>query len=161
MAGEAQSPRENMWPIPKFYFSVDMGSDSGIGEVPFQEVSGMDLESQIIEYRAGNDPRFSTAKMPGLVKSGNVTMKKGMFTDDNAFWEWYGKIKMNTVARTTITIKLLDEAGSPLMTWSLANAWPTKLTVTDLKADANEVAIESIEIVHEGITQNDKGSLKP
>lgn len=121
----------------------------------------MDLESQIIEYRAGNDPRFSTAKMPGLVKSGNVTMKKGMFTGDNAFWEWYGKIKMNTIARSTITIKLLDEAGSPLMTWSLSNAWPTKITVTDLKADANEVAIETIEIVHEGITQNDKGSLKP
>lgn len=145
---------DDMWPTPKFYFSVDLGD--GMGEVPFQDVSGLDIESQIIEYRAGNDPRFSVAKMPGLVKSGNVTMKKGMFKDDNAFWEWYGKIKMNTIARTTITIKLLDEAGAPLMTWKLANAWPTKITSTDLKADANEIAIESIEIVHEGITQDNQ-----
>ncbi|SRR6056297_359188 len=158
MAGEQQETRENQWPIPKFYFSVDLGSDSGVGEIPFQEVSGMDIESQVIEYRSGNDKRFSTAKMPGLVKSGNVTMKKGMFKDDLAFWEWYEKIKMNTIARTTITISLLDEAGAPLMSWVLGNAWPSKISVTDLKADSNEVAIETIEIVHEGITQNDKGS---
>lgn len=158
MAGEQQESRENLWPIPKFYFTVDMGSDSGIGEVPFQEVSGMELESEIIEYRAGNDKRFTMAKMPGMVKSGNVTMKKGMFKDDLAFWEWYEKIKMNTIARTTVTINLLDETGAPLMTWTLANAWPTKITVTDLKADGNEVAVETIEIVHEGLTQNSKGS---
>jgi phage tail-like protein len=96
--------------------------------------------------------------MPGLVKSGNVTMKKGMFKDDLAFWEWYEKIKMNTIARTTITISLLDETGTALMTWVLGNAWPNKISITDLKADSNEVAIETIEIVHEGITQNDKGS---
>ena len=161
MAGDVQEARDTMWPIPKFYFSVDMGSDSGIGEVPFQEVSGMDIESQIIEYRAGNDPRFTPAKMPGLVKYSNVTFKKGMFKDDNAFWEWYGLIKMNTIARTTITIKLLDEAGESLMEWVLANAWPTKITGTDLKADGNEVAVETIEVVHEGLTQNGKGSLIP
>lgn len=158
MAGEQQESRSNLWPIPKFYFTVDLGSDNGVGEVPFQEVSGLEIDSQITEYRSENEKRFSTVKMPGLVKSGSVTMKKGMFKDDMAFWEWYEQIKMNTIARTTITINLLDESAAPLMTWVLANAWPTKITVTDMKTDANEVAVETIEIVHEGITQNDTGS---
>ena len=158
MAGDQQESRDNQWPIPKFYFTVDMGSESGIGEVPFQEVSGMEIESELIEYRSGNDKRFSTAKMPGMVKSGNVTMKKGMFKDDLAFWEWYEQVKMNTISRTTININLLDEDGQALMTWTLDNAWPIKITMTDLKADANEVAVETIEIVHEGIKQNGKGS---
>lgn len=59
---------------------------------------------------------------------------------------------MNTIKRVPVTISLLDEAGAPTMVWTLANAWPTKITGTDLKADGNEVAIESIEIAHEGIT---------
>ncbi len=161
MAGEAQSTdRATQWPIPKFYFKVDLGSAGG-GEISFQEVSGMDVESQIIEYRSGDDKTFSTAKMPGIVKYSNITMKKGMFKDDNAFWAWYGQIKMNTVTRSDVTITLMDEAAAPLMTWVLKNAWPTKITLTDLKADANEVAVETIELAHEGITQNGKGSLVP
>ena len=62
------------------------------------------------------------------------------------------QIKMNTIKRKTVTISLLDEKGAPVMTWTLGNAWPTKITSTDLKSDGNEVAIESIEIVHEGLT---------
>ena len=158
MAGEQQESRDNMWPIPKFYFTVDLG-DTGGGAIPVQEVSGLEIESEIIEYRAGNDARFTMAKMPGLVKSGNVTLKKAKFKDDVQFWDWYSKIKMNTIARTTVTISLLDETAAPLMTWVLTNAWPNKITDTDLKGDGNEVTIETIEIVHEGITQNDIGSL--
>lgn len=81
-------------------------------------------------------------------------MKKSMFNDDVAFWEWYEKIKMNTIFRTTITIRLIDKTGAPLMSWILENAWPCRISVNDLKAGANEVAIESIEIVQEGVSQN-------
>ena len=91
-------------------------------------------------------------KMPGLQKSGNITMKKGIFKSDNKFWDWFSQIKMNTVKRIPLTISLLDESGSATMVWSVKNAWPTKITGTDLKSNGNEVAIESIEIVHEGIT---------
>lgn len=160
MAGEKQEESKDFqWPVPKFYFSVDLGSGGSV--IPFQEVSGMDVESQVIEYRSGSDKAFSVSKMPGLVKYSNVTLKKGMFKGDNKFWEWYGKIKMNTIERATITITLMDEAGGALFTWVLDRAWPCKITVTDLKSDGNEVAIETIELVHEGITQNGKGSLKP
>jgi phage tail-like protein len=90
--------------------------------------------------------------MPGIAKSGNVTLKKGIFAKDNKFFDWQKKITMNTVQRSTVTIRLLDESGSPTMTWTLTNAWPTKITGTDLKSDGNEVAVESLELAHEGFT---------
>ncbi len=145
MAGEAQ---DNVWPLPKFYFQVKLGDK----EVPFQEVSGLDIEAQIIEYRHGNSKEFSTIKMPGIKKSGNITLKKGIFVKDNGFWDWFNKIKMNTIERQTVTISLLDEAGAPTMVWTLKNAWPTKITGTDMKSDGNEIAVETIEVAHEGLT---------
>lgn len=146
MTDEAQ---DKNWPIPKFYFMVDWGSTTNI---PFQEVSGLNIEAQPLEYRHGNSPVFSEINMPGIVKNSNVTMKKGVFANDNSFWDWYNKIKMNTIERQNVVIKLLDESGNPVMTWTLLNAWPTKISSTDLKSDANEVAVESIEIMHEGLT---------
>ncbi len=147
MAGEA---RDTIWPLPKFYFKVSLGSQDST--VSFQEVTGLETETQIIEYRHGDSKVFSAIKMPGISKFGNVTLKKGIFTKDNNFFKWYSAIKMNTIRRENVTIQLLDEQGSPAMTWTLTNAWPTKITGTDLKSDANEVAVESMELAHEGIT---------
>lgn len=90
--------------------------------------------------------------MPGIKKYGNVTLKKGVFKGDNKFWDWFNAIKMNTINREDVTIKLLDEEGNPTMVWSLKNAWPTKITGTDMKSDGNEVAVETLEIAHEGLT---------
>lgn len=143
MAGEVQ---DAIWPLPKFFFTVTLGDDD---TVSFQEVDGLDSETQVIEYRHGNSPVFYPIKMPGLGKVGNVTMRKGIFVNDNKFWDWYNEIKLNTIARRTITISLLDEEGNPRMTWSLNNAWPTKITGTDLKSEGNEVAVESVEIAYE------------
>ena len=148
MADDGSTQSTSVWPLPKFYFQVKWDSEV----MSFQEVSGLDVEAQIIEYRAGDNPVFSATKMPGLKKSGNVTMKKGVYKSDNKFWAWFSQIKMNMIKRLPITISLLDEAGGTTMVWTLTNAWPTKITGTDLKSDGNEVAIETIEIVHEGIT---------
>ncbi len=137
----------NNWPLPKFYFSVNIDGR----ECSFQEVSGLETETQIIEYRAGDSKQFSTIKMPGIAKFGNVTLKKGIFINDNNFWTWYSAIKMNTIKRMTVVIKLLDETGNPTMAWTLQNAWPTKIQGTDLKSDGNEVAVETIELAHEGL----------
>ena len=149
MAGEAQ---DAVWPLPKFYFKVTIDGS----EMAFQEVSGLDSETQVIEYRHGNSKIFSTIKMPGIQKFSNITMKKGVFVKDNKFWDWYSKIKMNTIQRAEVQIQLLDEGGNPTMIWTLRNAWPTKITSTDLKSDGNEVAVETIEIAHEGITIENK-----
>lgn len=148
MADDGSAQSTTVWPLPKFYFEVKWDSEV----MSFQEVSGLETETQVIEYRAGDSKLFSTVKMPGIASSGNVTMKKGVFKSDNKFWDWYNQIKMNTIRRVPVTISLLDESGAPTMVWTLANAWPTKITATDLKSDANEAAIESIEIAHEGLT---------
>jgi phage tail-like protein len=148
MADDGSAQSTAVWPIPNFHFQVKWDTEV----MSFQELSGLDIEAQPIEYRHGDSPEFSTIKMPGIKKFGNVTMKKGVFKSDNKFWDWFNEIKMNTIKRKPVTISLLDEAGSPTMVWTLANAWPTKITGTNLKSDGNEVAIESIEIAHEGIT---------
>jgi phage tail-like protein len=133
------------WPLPKFYFLV-----KGMpGDPVFQEVTGLESEAQVIEYRAGNSPIFAPIKMPGLQKVGNVTMKKGIFVTDNKLWDWFSSITMNTIARSTIVVNLLDETAAPRMKWTLNNAFPVKISGTDLKADGNEVAVESIEIAYE------------
>lgn len=139
------SDENTTWPLPKFYFSV-----TGMpGDPVFQEVTGLEVESQAIEYRAGNSPVFAPIKMPGLQKVGNVTMKKGIFVTDLKLWTWFNTIKMNTIARSTIVVNLMDETGGTRMSWTLNNAFPTKLSGTDLKSDGNEVAVESIEVAYE------------
>jgi len=148
MADDGSAQSTNVWPIPKFHFQVKW--DSTV--MSFEEVSGLDVEAQQIEYRQGDSPVFSTVKMPGLKKYGNVTMKKGVFKADNKFWDWFNQIKMNTIKRVPVIISLLDESGKPTMVWTLNNAWPAKITGTDLKAQGNEVAVETIEIAHEGLT---------
>lgn len=138
---------DTSWPMPKFRFEVDFGTE--LTKIVFQEVSGMDVENQIIEYRKNNSPLFSVEKMPGITKYGNITMKRGIFVNDNTFWDWHQQVVMNTIKRRTVVIKLLDETGNITMQWTLMNAWPTKITSTDLKSDGNEVAIDTIEIAHE------------
>jgi phage tail-like protein len=148
MADDGSAQRANVWPLPKFYFKVE---SNALGEVVFQEVSGLDTENQEIEYRHDASPIFSKIKMPGLVKTGNVTLKNGIFAKDNQFFDWYQKIKMNVIEREDVTIKLLDETGAVTMIWVLSNAWPTKISGTDLHSDGSEVAVETLELAHEGI----------
>ncbi len=147
MAADDGSAEGATWPMPKFRFEVDLGTE--LTKVAFQEVSGMDVENQIIEYRKSNSPLFSTEKMPGITKYGNITMKRGVFVNDNTFWNWHAQVTMNTIKRRTVIIRLLDEKGGTTMQWQLNNAWPTKITSTDLKSDGNEVAVDTIEIAHE------------
>jgi phage tail-like protein len=144
--GSAQST--SVWPLPKFRFEVSW--DGAV--LQFQEVSGLDVEAQPIEYRHGDSPQFSTVKMPGLKKFSDVTLKKGVFKSDHRFWDWFNAVKMNTAVRKPVTIRLLDEAGASAMVWTLLNAFPNKISGTDLKAEGNEVAVESIVISHEGLS---------
>ena len=134
--------------LVKFHFQVEW-SGTKIG---FTEVSGLDLESEVVEYRDGASPEYSKIKMPGMQKFSNITLKRGTFATDNEFYNWWNTVKLNTIERRDITISLLNEEHEPVITWKVKNAWPAKVQSTDLKADGNEVAIESMEIVHEGLT---------
>lgn len=133
------------WPLPKFEFRVNLGNI----ELNFQEVSGLINESNVIEYRSGNSPVFSTVKMPGIQKFSNVTLKKGIFVGDHT---QLLQLISPTIKRSQVQISLLDENKHAVMTWKLTNAFITKMSQTDLKADGNEIAIESIELAHEGLT---------
>ncbi|ELR71192.1 hypothetical protein C900_02996 [Fulvivirga imtechensis AK7] len=146
MAGEAQ---DNIWPLPKFYFKVEV--DGGIA-ASFQEVSGLDIESDVFEYRHGDSPNFSTIKMPGLRKSSDVTLKKGIFTGDVKFFEWFNEIKLNTIERKTVTIMLLNESGDSEIVWTLANAFPKQVQGTDLNSTSSDAAVETLVLAHEGLT---------
>ena len=148
MADDGSAQSTAAWPLPKFHFEVKW--DTAV--MHFQEVSGLDAEAQPIEYRHGNSPGFSAIRMPGLKKYSDVTMKKGVFRSDDKAWEWFNEIKMNTIKRKPVTISLLDEAGTPTMVWTLANAWPNKVSGTDLQSQGNEVAVDTIVFSHEGLT---------
>ena len=136
------------YPLPKFHFQVEWGGTN----IGFTEVSGLDMSTDPIEYRHGASPEYFKTKMPGLQKFSNITLKRGTFKSDNEFYDWYNTIALNTVTRRDITITLLNETHAPVVVWKVKNAWPVKVTSTDLKADGNEAAIESIELAHEGLT---------
>ena len=142
----------NEYPLVKFSFEVDWGGT----KIGFTEVTGLSMSTDVIEHRHGASPDFSKMKMPGLKKFDNVTLKRGTFESDNDLFQWFNTIQLNTVERRTITISLLNEAGDPAVTWTLQNAFPVKLQATDLKADGNEVAIETLELAHEGLTIENK-----
>ena len=147
--GAAQSASTQAWPLPSFYFKVSV---DGIGDISCSEVSGLETEFDVIEYRAGDSPVFTKLKMPGLRKVSDVTLKKGIFKDDKAMWDWLNQVKLNTIERKTVTISLLDESGSPVKTWQLTNAWPKKITIEGFKSDGNTAAIETLVLTHEGVT---------
>ena len=140
------------YPIPVFHFKVEWGGKN----VGFSEASGLTQELQLIEYRDGNSPDYSTIKMPGLHKYNNITLKRGVMKGDNEFFKWLNTVKLNTIERRDLTISLLNEKHEAVMVWKAHNAFPVKVEGSGLKASGNEVAIESIEIAHEGLVlQND------
>ncbi len=136
------------YPLVKFHFQVEWGGT----KIGFTEVSGLDVETEVIEYRHGASPEYSKVKMPGMQKFSNITLKRGTFATDNEYYNWWNTVKLNTIERRDITISLLNEEHEPVITWKVKNAWPSKVQSTDLKADGSEVAIETLELVHEGLT---------
>ena len=86
-----------------------------------------------------------------MQKFGNVTLKRGTFRADNEFYNWWNTVKLNKIERRDVTISLLNENHEPVVVWKIKNAFPIKVQSTDLKGDGNEVAIETLEIAHEGL----------
>ena len=135
------------YPLPVFHFTVQWGGT----RIGFSEVTGLTQENQAIEYRDGSFPEYSSIKMPGLRKFSNVTLKRGIVKADNEFFQWLSTIRLNKVERRDVVVSLLNENHEPVMTWKIQNAFPVKVEGPGLKASGNEVAIESIEIAHEGL----------
>lgn len=136
------------YPSPAYHFIVEWGGT----KIAFAEVSGLNIEHEVVEYREGSSPEFMATKMPGMVKYSNITLKRGILKNDNEFFDWINTIQMNTVERRDVSISLLNESHEPVITWRVKNAWPTKYSGPVLNANANEIAMESLELAHEGLS---------
>lgn len=136
------------YPHGKFNYKVEIDGPEAGG---FSEVTGFDASIDVIEYREG-DMTQTPLKIPGLKKYGNITLKQGL-VDSMVLYEWMTAGLEGDVERKTLTITLLDIAGSPAASWQIINAWPVKYTAPDFNATSSEVAIESLEIAHEGMTR--------
>ena len=135
------------YPLPKFHFLVQWGGT----RIGFTEVTGLDMQAEVIEYREGSSPEYHKIKMPGMQKFSNITLKRGTIQEDSDFYKWINTINLTVAERRDIIISLLNESHSPVMTWKAKNAFPIKVQASDLKSDGNEVAIETLELAHEGL----------
>lgn len=133
-------------PFRAYNFLVEI---DGITRAGFRECSGLDSSQDPIDYREGGEP-LHVRKLPGLVKYSNISLKRGI-TDDAELWEWRKKAMEGKVERKNGSIILLDDTGAEKARWNFVNGWPTKWTGPTFNATGNEVAIETLDIVHEGV----------
>lgn len=136
------------YPHGKFRYTIEV---QGMELGGFSEVSGFDASIDVIEYREG-DKVQTAMKIPGLKKYGNITLKQGV-ADKDALYKWMETGFEKDVNRQTVTITLLDIEGNAAASWQVINAWPTKYTAPDFNATASEIAVETLELAHEGMTR--------
>ena len=135
------------YPVSVFHYQVEWGG-SRIG---FTEVSGLTVELQSIDYREGSSPEYQVTKMPGIPQYSNITLKRGVSKADNEFFQWLNTVTLNNIERRDIIISLLNEDHEPVMVWKVKEAWPCKVDGPSLNSTSNEVAIETVELCHEGL----------
>jgi phage tail-like protein len=143
--------RPDPYPSSSFEVVINGISDDGRSvRGSFAEVSGLDVEIAVIDYRTGGEDT-TVRKLPGLKKFTNITLKRGVI-GDLTFWNWLVSAMNGQVRRADGSIILLDESRSEVMRWNFRRGWPCKWTGPTFNAKGNEIAIESIEICHEGLS---------
>jgi phage tail-like protein len=136
------------YPLPVFRFKVTWNNE----DIGFSDVSGLSQELQSIEYRDGLMAGTTLPlRRPGLRKAGNITLKRGIVEDNNDLYNWFNNNGAPNVERRDVVISLLNDEGDTVMYWEISQAWPVKCEGPGFKATGNEIAIESLELVHEGI----------
>ncbi len=132
-------------PYGRFNFLLEI---DGAVKAGFSEVNGLTTETAVIEYREGSD-RTPPRKLPGLTKYSNLVLKRGL-TKDRSLWDWRKTVIDGGVRRANLSIILLDDSRQEVLRWSFREGWPCKWEGPVLNAKASEVAIETLEIAHEG-----------
>jgi phage tail-like protein len=130
-----------------YHFQVDWGGT----RIGFQEISGLDIEIETVNFREGSSPADSERKVPDLRKFTNIVLKRGLVKGDNDFFNWINTKRIGSIERRDLTISLLDEQHQPAVVWRVKNAFPVKYEGPVLKANSSEIAMESLEITHEGL----------
>jgi len=140
-------------PYSAYNFEVVVTGISDDGKAvkgSFMEVSGLEVEVALIEYRNGSE-NTTLRKIPGLKKFSNIVLKFGI-TGDLTFWNWMVKSINGQVQRANGSVILLDENRQEAIRWNFARAWPCKYKASPLSAKGNEVAIDTLELCHEGLS---------
>jgi phage tail-like protein len=135
-------------PFRAFNFRVEIDNLT-VGS--FSECSGLSSDGDAVDYREGTDIPLNVRKLVGLRKYANVILKRG-YTQNRELWDWYTNIVNGIADRRNGTIILMDEERNDVMRWNIENAWINKIEGPTFKANGNEVAMESVELVHEGLT---------
>jgi phage tail-like protein len=135
-------------PYRSYNFLVEI---DGIARAAFREASGLDTTQAPIEYREGGDP-LTVRKIPGLNTYSNITLSRGI-TLDADLWNWRTAAANGAVRRANGSVILLDDSGKEVLRWNFREGWPSKWTGPSFNATGTEVAIEQLEIAHEGIVK--------
>lgn len=133
-------------PHGNYNFLVEI---DGITRAAFQEVSGFDSTIDVIEHREGGE-NVALRKLPGMTKYSNIVLKWGI-TDDVQLYQWHREIVNGDIQRKNGSIVLLNRGGAEVARWNFLRAWPTKYDGPDLNAEGNDIAIETLELAHEGV----------
>lgn len=145
---KAAAKRARKDPYRGYNFKLEI---DGIRRAGFRECSGLDVTSDVIDYREGTDKTYSPRELSGQSKYTVITLKRGI-TDDHSLWDWYKKAADGQLDRKNGSIVLMS-SGKEKIRWNFTHGLPTKWTGPSFNATANEVAVETLEIVHEGVTK--------
>jgi phage tail-like protein len=133
-------------PFLNYSFLVEI---DGITRAAFTEVTGLDTTTEPVEYREGGE-NGTVRKLPGLTRFGNIVLRWGL-TVDRELYDWHRQTVLGDVQRKNGSIIVLDRRGAEVARWNFVNGWITKYDVPDFNSTANSVAVESVELVHEGV----------
>jgi phage tail-like protein len=133
-------------PYGNYNFLVEI---DGITRAAFHEVNGFDSTVDVIEHREGGE-NTALRKLPGMTKYSNIVLKWGI-TDDMQLYQWHRQIVTGDIQRKNGSIVLLNRAGEEVARWNFFRAWPSKYDGPDFTAEGNDVAIETLELAHEGV----------
>ena len=146
------------YPLPVYNYRVEMiGSDGAAVTVAFSEVSGLNISYETTTYKESpvesGSPGPRVMHMPAQGTPANVTLNKGLVrgTSVATFFDWINSIQINQVEKKDIYVRLLDENGDAVISWKVTNAFPTTLNAPSFDANSNDVAIESMELMGDGI----------
>lgn len=136
------------FPLPNFHFRVDWGGTN----IGFQEVTGLKKELEILEYRQGASLEYFKQKMPGMHTLSDITLKRGVFINDDEFYKWYNTVALNTVEKRDIVISLLNENHEPTLVWNVKECFITSIEFASLNAEESGNAIDTMVLANHGFT---------
>jgi len=134
-------------PFCGYNFAVEL---DGITRMGFKQCSGLDSSTTATKYREGTDPTLAPRQIPGMLSFSHITLQRGI-TDDHALWDWRQSVAAGKIVRRTISIILRDDSGNERIRWNIKNCWPNKWTGPTFDATSDAIAIETLELTHEGV----------